>query len=76
MIPYLYNARHNEDSNTSGELSVTEIKTAERRLLKIVQRDDLKRRERSELKPLCAFEDNEVLLRIQTKVTRRNDDDF
>jgi hypothetical protein len=25
---------------------------------------------------LCAFEDNEVLLRIQTKVTRRNDDDF
>ena len=76
MIRYLYNAKHSEDSNTSGELSVTEIKTAERRLLKIVQRDDLKRRERSELKPLCAFEDNEGLLRIQTKVTRRNDDDF
>jgi len=55
MIQFLYNVKSIEDTNFSDDLSAAEIKMTERRLLRIGQREDFKRSERSEFKTLWIF---------------------
>lgn len=78
MIAWMY--RFIDNSRTAnrkftGELSVSEIEAAEKKLWKIVQREAFKEEEsRLQLKTLQTFLDNDGLVRLETKITRRNDD--
>jgi hypothetical protein len=67
----------NPNDKGKGDLTVLEIKQAERRLLKIVQHEVFKDEEdtRVRLRTLDTFVDEEGLVRVKTKISWRKDEE-
>ncbi|XP_054717258.1 uncharacterized protein LOC129226652 [Uloborus diversus] len=58
----------------TGELTVNEIDVAEKKLWKIVQEETFLKNVK--LKNLCTFVDQDGLIRLKTKIIRREDDEY
>ncbi|XP_035232635.1 uncharacterized protein LOC118204415, partial [Stegodyphus dumicola] len=67
----------NSDHKLKEKLSVQEIEAAEKRLFLIVQKESFQNEStKSKLKTLCIFTDKEGLMRLKTKILRRDDTDY
>ncbi|GFS53052.1 integrase catalytic domain-containing protein [Trichonephila inaurata madagascariensis] len=72
MLRFVENCRH-PDKRVTSHLTVSELDAAEKVLVKIVQQETLKNENiESRLKTLCIFTDFNGLIRLKTKITRRD----
>jgi hypothetical protein len=74
MLRFKNNCRKATD-RVKGELTVQEFENAERKLLKMVQEESFDTEDNPKLKSLCTFKDQDGLIRLKTKITRRNDEE-
>ncbi|GFY53281.1 integrase catalytic domain-containing protein [Trichonephila inaurata madagascariensis] len=73
MLQFVENFRHT-DKRVTSYLTVFELDAAEKVLVKIVQQETLKNENvESRLKTLCIFTDSNGLIRLKTKIARRDD---
>ncbi|GFY60006.1 hypothetical protein TNIN_383491 [Trichonephila inaurata madagascariensis] len=73
MLRFVENCRH-PDKRVTSHLTVSDLDAAEKVLVKIVQQETLKNENvESRLKTLCLFTDSKGLIRLKTKITRRDD---
>ncbi|GFU94162.1 integrase catalytic domain-containing protein [Trichonephila clavipes] len=76
MLRFVENCRH-PDKRVTNHLTVSELDAAEKVLVKIVQQETLKNGNvESRLKTLCIFTDSTGLIRLKTKITRRDAENF
>ncbi|XP_042902599.2 uncharacterized protein [Parasteatoda tepidariorum] len=79
MIAWILRFSNNSlkrNKKIEGELLVTELEIAEKKLVKFIQQDHFKQSEcHKQLKSLCTFHDDDGLFRLKTKIIRRQDEE-
>ncbi|XP_066904113.1 uncharacterized protein [Halyomorpha halys] len=77
ILRFIRNSRTQKDLRFKSELTVLEIDTDEKILVKIVQSESFQDERKSQLKSLCVFEDETGIFRVKTKITLGEDrEDF
>ena len=76
LFRFVTNAKASNKNSTKGDLTVEEVERAEKRIIKVIQREFSSEKHLKGLKSLNIFKDD-GLFRIKTKLTERDDsEDF